>query len=497
MSTEKRVLQLSVKASSPAAPENGGVPPWPVLVVDDDPDVIAITRLNLRQFTFAGRSLKLVSAASGKEARALLEATPGGFALALIDVVMESDDAGLQLVRHIRETLRDRKIRLIIRTGQPGLAPERYVIDHFDIDDYKEKSELSAQKLYTTVRAALKSYRDLTTIDMARQGLETILDAAPRMYLHPLDSFEAFYSGVFTQILGLCHLGAHSSVRIANGFLALFNKDEVTIKAAVGEVHMVHDGPSVEENFQPTETLIPLRIRDETVGMLYLEHGQPLDPLAVHLLRIFTGQVCVALQSLRMQMELKEAHHSAIQMLSEAAEAKDTNTGEHIGRIVNLTRRLSLALGLSPELAEQYAHASQLHDIGKIGIPDQILNKPGPLDRDEFSRITTHAAIGGMIIKDEKNFGIAREIALYHHEKWDGSGYPEGLKGEAIPLPARIVSVVDVFDALTHCRPYKGPWSIEEAMAEIRRLSGTNFDPRVVAAFEQLYATEGFADLSQ
>ncbi|MBF0628383.1 MAG: DUF3369 domain-containing protein [Magnetococcales bacterium] len=497
MTSEKRTLQLKSKGqTTPLTVENPGQPPWPVLVVDDDADVITITRLNLRHFSFGGRSLSLVAASSAAQARQILQTSPG-FALALIDVVMEQDDAGLQLVRFIRETLCDHKIRLIIRTGQPGLAPERYVIDHFDIDDYKEKSDLSAQKLYTTVRSALKSYRDLTTIDMARQGLETILGAAPRMYLHPLDSFEEFYSGVFTQILGLCHLGAQSTVRIANGFLAMFHKNEITIKAGVGEARLEKTTPPVQESLSATETVIPLRIRNETIGMLYLEHGQPLDPLALHLLRIFTGQVCVALQSLRVQQELRQAHTTAVQMLSEAAEAKDANTGEHIQRIVLLTRRLSLAMGIDAETAERYAQASQLHDIGKIGIPDRILNKPGPLDQTEFAEITTHARIGGMIIKDEKNFGVARDIALYHHEKWDGSGYPEGLRGEEIPLPARIVSVVDVFDALVNCRPYKAAWSLTEAVNEIRRLAGRSFDPRVVEAFCRLHDEGMFAELIQ
>ncbi|NGZ05663.1 MAG: DUF3369 domain-containing protein [Magnetococcales bacterium] len=493
---EKRTLQLKPKSVSGTAEAGNGLPPWPVLVVDDDPDVITITRLNLRHFVFGGRALAIVAASSAEQARELLSQSPG-FALALIDVVMESDDAGLQLVEYIRHTLNDNRIRLVIRTGQPGMAPERYVIDRYDIDDYKEKSELSAQKLYTTVRSALKSYRDLTTIDMARQGLEAILGAAPRMYLHPLDSFEEFYSGVFTQILGLCHLGAQSSVRIANGFLALFQKDEIVIKAKVGEARLDKTRPPVQENLTPTETVIPLRIRDEVIGMLYLEHVQPLDPLAVHLLRIFTGQVCVALQSLRVQLELRQAHASAIQMLSEAAEAKDANTGEHIHRIVRLTRRLSLALGLDAETAESYAQASQLHDIGKIGVPDRILNKPGPLDAEEFVNMTAHARIGGMIIKDEKNFRIAREIAMYHHEKWDGTGYPERLRGEEIPLAARIVSVADVFDALVNCRPYKRPWSVDEAVTEIRRLSGSSFDPQVVAAFCRIHAEGGFSDLSQ
>ncbi|MBF0272824.1 MAG: DUF3369 domain-containing protein [Magnetococcales bacterium] len=495
MNAEKRILQLKGKTTT-VPTEGSGPPPWLVLVVDDDPDVIAITRLNLRNFSFGGRPLSLISASSAIQAQEILQTTPG-FALGLIDVVMEQDDAGLQLVRFIRETLGDQRIRLVIRTGQPGLAPERYVIDHFDIDDYKEKSELSAQKLYTTVRSALKSYRDLTTIDLARHGLETILGAAPQMYLHPLDSFEAFYSGVFTQILGLCHLGAHSSVRIANGFLAMFNKNELTIKAAVGHARLEKTTPPVQENISAEETLIPLRIRDEDIGMLYLEHGQALDPLAVHLLRIFTGQVCVALQSLRVQLELRAAHASAIQMLSEAAEAKDIHTGEHIQRIVTLTRQLSLAMGLSSEIAELYAEASQLHDIGKIGIPDRILNKPGPLDKVEFTEIAAHPTIGGMIIKDEKNFRLARQIAMYHHEKWDGNGYPEGLRGEAIPLAARIVSVVDVFDALVHCRPYKRSWSVADAVAEIRRLSGTSFDPTVVEAFGRLYEAGMFDHLAQ
>lgn len=464
--------------------------PWLVLVVDDDLDVVAITKLNLRNFTFAGRSLEIITATSGEEARRIL-LTTSGFALGLVDVVMETDDAGLRLVQFIREELGDKQIRLVIRTGQPGHAPERYVIDNFDIDDYKEKSELSAQKLYTTVRSSLKSYRDLITIDLARRGLETILQSAPQMYLHPLDSFEDFYSGVFTQILGLCHLGMGSKVTISNGFLATFNKDEIVIKAKVGQVDEVGRGfHQLQEKFTATQTILPLKVRDHDIGLLYLEHIQPLDTLTIHLLQIFTGQVTVALQSLQTQLELRQAHESAIQMLSEAAEAKDADTGEHIYRMVNLTRRLALAMGIDPQMAEIFASASQLHDIGKIGIPDHILNKPGPLDASEVESIRTHSRIGAMIIKDEKNFHIAREIAMYHHEKWDGSGYPEGLRGEAIPLSARIVSVVDVFDALINRRPYKEAWRIEDAVEEIRRLAGISFDPQVVVAFLRLFAND-------
>ncbi|MBF0296245.1 MAG: DUF3369 domain-containing protein [Magnetococcales bacterium] len=486
MEPVKKTLQLKSKLTRRPEEAVAGPPPWRVLVVDDEEDVVAITRLNLRTFTFGGRSLELVSANSGAEARRILQ-EQSGFALGLVDVVMETDDAGLQLVRYIREELGNRMIRLVIRTGQPGLAPERYVIDHFDIDDYKEKSELSAQKLYTTVRSALKSFRDLTTIDMARKGLETILAAAPQIYLHPLDSFEDFYSGVFTQILGLCHLGMGSRVTIANGYLALFSREEIVIKAKVGEVAQAKQVRVERERISATETILPLEDGGRPIGMLYLEHPQPLDPLAVDLLRIFTGQVCVALQGLQARMELRRAHQAAIRMLADAAEAKDAETGRHIQRMVVLTRLLALAMGLSVEAAEEVAEASQLHDVGKIGTPDAILNKPGILSGDERNIIQEHARLGGVIIKDE-NFQLAQQIALYHHEKWDGSGYPDGLRGEEIPLAARLVAVVDVFDALVHRRPYKKAWPMEEALGEIRRQSGLAFDPRVVERFLELVA---------
>ncbi|MBF0428267.1 MAG: response regulator [Magnetococcales bacterium] len=170
---EKRILQLKTKSMDLNRDTPTHLPPWLVLVVDDEPDVITITRLNLRNFSFSGRPLQIIEASSGREARQILSKTKD-IALCIIDVIMETDDAGLKLVQYIREELGDQQIRLVIRTGQPGIALERYVIDNFDIDDYKEKSELSIQKLYTTVRSSLKSYQDITTIDLARKELEAV-----------------------------------------------------------------------------------------------------------------------------------------------------------------------------------------------------------------------------------------------------------------------------------------------------------------------------------
>ena len=149
---------------------------------------------------------------------------------------------------------------------------------------------------------------------------------------------------------------------------------------------------------------------------------------------------------------------------------------------------LALAAGCSPAWAEDLLNAAPMHDVGKIGIPDAVLRKPGPLDALEWDTMRRHPEIGAEIIGEHPSgvLRLAREIALAHHEKWDGSGYPNGLAGEAIPLSARIVAVADVFDALTTRRPYKEPWPVQEALDHIESQSGKHFDPALVALFAPL-----------
>jgi putative two-component system response regulator len=146
---------------------------------------------------------------------------------------------------------------------------------------------------------------------------------------------------------------------------------------------------------------------------------------------------------------------------------------------------LALAAGVDPENAELLRHASALHDVGKVGIPDAILMKPGKLDADEWETMKTHTTIGGSILADSssKLVQLAHTIALTHHERWDGTGYPAGLRGEEIPLPGRICAVCDVFDALLSVRPYKKPWPIDDVIAELERSRGTHFDPQLVDPF--------------
>ncbi|MGL4938460.1 MAG: HD-GYP domain-containing protein [Shewanella sp.] len=186
--------------------------------------------------------------------------------------------------------------------------------------------------------------------------------------------------------------------------------------------------------------------------------------------------------------ELEETRFEIIRRLGRAAEYKDNETGLHVVRMSHYARILAIKLGLPTTFCDLIFNAAPMHDIGKIGTPDVVLKKPGKLDAQEWEIMQQHAAIGAEIIGEHSDplLQMARRIALTHHEKWDGSGYPNGLRGEDIPLEGRIIAIADVFDALTSQRPYKQAWTIEATMTLFDDQAGKHFDPQLVAVFKQI-----------
>ena len=184
---------------------------------------------------------------------------------------------------------------------------------------------------------------------------------------------------------------------------------------------------------------------------------------------------------------LKETQIDLIQRLGRAAEYKDNETGMHVQRMSRYSYVLAVAAGIDEQTANELLLAAQMHDLGKIAIPDNILLKPGRLDEGEFKQMKAHAQIGADILSNPQSqlVALARSIAITHHEKWDGSGYPKGLKEKEIPLEGRIAAIADVFDALTSERPYKKAWSVEDAVQLLQDESGKHFDPELVTLFVQ------------
>ena len=188
--------------------------------------------------------------------------------------------------------------------------------------------------------------------------------------------------------------------------------------------------------------------------------------------------------------ELEEYQLEAFQRLAVLAEFRDTDTGEHTVRVGDLASEIATELGETKVWVQQLRLAARLHDIGKVSVPDSILLKPGPLTPAEFEVMKTHTTIGASILAGSSSplIQLASTVALCHHERWDGSGYPAGLRGADIPLGGRVVTVADVFDALTSHRSYKHAWSPLEAIKFIRSATGTQFEPRVVDAFLRVMA---------
>lgn len=187
-------------------------------------------------------------------------------------------------------------------------------------------------------------------------------------------------------------------------------------------------------------------------------------------------------------IELRNTRLEIIQMLGRAAEYKDNQTGMHVIRMSHYAKLLGRAAGLSEDEAEMLLNAAPMHDIGKIGIPDQILLKPGSLNDEEKAVMRKHPEFGAAIIGQHNNelLKLAYTVALTHHEKWDGTGYPQKLAGENIPYVGRIVAIADVFDALTSARPYKAAWSDEDALAMMEKQSGRHFDPQLMKIFREI-----------
>lgn len=472
---------------------------WRVLIVDDDQDVHAVTRLALRNVTFKDRELELFSAYSGREAFDILASTPD-IALVLLDVVMETDDAGLVLARRIREELHNAIVRVVLRTGQPGQAPEQRVIVEYDINDYKAKTELTTQKLFTTVISALRAYESLNMLERSRVGLGKILAGATNLY--QIHSLREFASGVLNQVSAILDVGA-------DGVLCLMQAEGgstvagTTVVAATGSYAEL-----AEREYLPADHALAATIAkafaerksqyDHPANVLYIrtqEHRDvaisvtppwPLAQIQRDLLEVFCERIAAAFDNLYMFGQLRKAQEATVIALADLAGYRDGDVQEHARRVRQLSSSIAARMKergaypheLTPQLVDMIGLASILHDVGKVVTPDRM-----PHTEDEHARLGQKVLERAAGMVDGVSYlTYGAEIAGAHHEHFDGSGVPQGLRGTAIPLSARIVAVVDAYDSLTHGRPDSNVQTAAAALQSIRDRSGTQFDPEVVLA---------------
>lgn len=485
---------------------------WKVLVVDDEKEVHSVTELVLKNFEFENRPIKLVHAYSAKEAKAVLEKDKN-FSIGLIDVVMESDHAGLDLVQAIREELDQQKIRLVLRTGQPGQAPEETVISRYDINDYKEKTELTNTKLKTLMYSTLRAYRDLDIIDRSRRGLGEVIRSTGQ--IAETFNLNRFASAVLEQISHLLSLGNEALYCQLNPELEALAAEhyqppnEFTILAATQAIRNRIPGQRVNDQELPKEVLDLFeramkkkssvfdegryvgyyRTLSERENLLYVAPRHPLTPLDLHLLDIFSSSVGILHERLLHQDDVNRTKRELMYVLGEAVEQRGQIHGNHVRRVAHYAHIIALQMGLGDTMAELMKFAAPLHDIGKVAIPDLLLTKPGELSEDEWTLMKTHAGIGEEILSysNKPIIKLASKVAGQHHEHWDGQGYPRGLKGKDIHIAARIVGFADFFDGVSFDRCYGKAWPLDKIKSWTKEQSGKKFDPAVVEAVEAIW----------
>jgi len=464
-----------------------------ILVIDDEPH---IQRLCAEILQAKGYRVKTVTWARD----ALESAKTVQFDLLLTDLVMPEMD-GLQLIWQIRE--HQRELPSIVMTGQGTMARAieclKLGVQGFVMKPFSQVELVAAVEdalTKTRLRHENMRYRLLMPLfEVSRQLLSELNMGRLIEELTKIAVTETHSDGVrFVLREGPGHFPmkleggvAQISPPAVNEYITRWLKTE---KDLLMLTPVMPGGTLVRAELQEARLssvlCMPLVTKGTVVGglVLYKSDGRSsYTQVDIELLAILCGQAAIAIENIRLFEDLQRTHFEAMKALAQAIEAKDQYTRGHCDRTVEYAMAIAHKLSL-PELEQKaLRYAAFLHDVGKIGIHESILAKEGRLTEEEYRMMQSHPSLGADIIKGVEFLEPVVPLVYHHQERYDGKGYPSGLAGEAIPLGARIVAVLDTFDAMTSDRPYRKAMPLEKAIAELRRCAGTQFDPQVVEAF--------------
>lgn len=480
---------------------------WKVLIADDEPDVHVATKLVLRDFSFCNRGIEFLDAYDGNQTCELLRQNPDT-AVVFLDVVMETENSGLLTVRRIREEIGNQMVRIILRTGQPGHAPEEHVVLNYHINDYKSKSEMTAKKLFTSLVSALRSFQDLQTIESSRRGLVKVLDASSNMDFR---SRNLFVSGLLMQLGSLLDIGDNDLVLIRCGdaggqdiIMAACGGFDAFIGAPIKDILDAESIEHVTRVFSGGATHIDEKRSIYLVTMpnlsdvaVYIGGAKRISETELALIDIFCMKIVLAYDNFEFVEQSRLDQGAELALLAKlTARASYLPVSHAINRgrlsrdIASRMKEKDSARAIERHLPELLERAAMLADIGNHQIPSSILESSTDLSAEDMAQVRRHPQLGALMLQEVSTevrggrvFSLAGEVALSHHENFDGSGYPNRLKGDDIPLSGRIVAVADCYLAITSSRPWRAASSHEQALEMIRQDSGGKFDPRVIESF--------------
>lgn len=503
-----------------------------ILLVDDEPNI----REALREYLSSINNHHVVCAAGGPEALAIFK--PGAFDCAFLDLKMP-DMTGVELLTRLKA--QDKSLPVIIMTGFPSLdaaidtmrqGASDFLIKPFNLSEIKvtlervvreqrllkenlrladrlrhqERIEKLNRELQRRIREQHIIHQISESIDRMHTS-EDIYQGMSALAARYLDSEKTAVLLLDRSTNQLLVIAVHGFEEEAIGQSAATLGQGVLGKVAAEGQPMFGQGENETRlsNFLPVKGpffVVPINIREEIFGVLLVGEksgGLPYNGEDMFVARFLCQKAVLSIENIALYESMVANMHSTLGALVSAMEAKDPYTRQHSRRVTNFSVLTAQAMNLSIDQVESLRFAAYLHDIGKIGVKDHILLKDSRLSDQEYEQIKLHPVIGEAIIQAMDLTQNERSIIRHHHERWDGRGYPDQLSGEGIPLLARIVAVADAYDAMTSDRPYRKAKNRDDAVREITRCSGEQFDPKVVEAFLEMlvrYAPSEGGDMS-
>jgi response regulator RpfG family c-di-GMP phosphodiesterase len=471
--------------------------PWNLLVIDDEPNVVAVLQEMLE-----GENYNITSAYSVAEAMSIIKRQ--NINIVLTDYLL-GDGSGLEILQETKKLHPDSQI--ILMTGRPNIQSAVDVIRQGAYDYLVKPFGFEAAKL-TLNRASEKirleqeniRLKELMSFYEISEATGSIIELDPLLNLilnTIVKEYEANVACIFICNPELGDLELKAFVGIEEGSFGKMVMDrcrELSRKSVARATPMIFDDPETEYEWGDrtikSSMCQPLMAKGKTLGalvILRITNSHPFTQGQLAGLAILASKAATAVENNNLYENLKKTYIATVEALANAVEARDSYTRGHTERVYLLSCAIAEVLGWNKEELGDLKIGALLHDIGKIGVPDSILNKPGPLTPEEHEIMKRHPITGARMVDSIPFLKPALPYILYHHERHDGRGYPLGLKGDEIPLPGRLLAVVDTIDAITSDRPYRKGRPLSAAMDEIGLYSGTQFNPDVANACILVY----------
>lgn len=432
-----------------------------VLIVDDSKTIHYEIENTIKNITVENIPIEIYHSYSYSDFTKIYN--PGKYALVLTDLVMEEDNSGIKVINYIRNELSDEITRVALMTANPEKVPKDILIKDYQINAYIEKETMNEFSLKLTVLSLLRVYKDMIAFERAIKSIDHVIQNSNKMDLDEL-LMEAFFQIRSFLSLKMPNIEIHGKIYV--------DKNQIFPPKSVKYVNTTN---SLKYTFEE-------EISGKNVKLI-LESSKQLSNIDKDYVRALLSN----LKQSYFYSTLSSVENELVYRLANLIETRSEETGKHVERVSEISYILACEYGFAEKEAQLIKNASGLHDVGKVGIPDHILNKPAKLTDEEFSIMKEHTLIGFELLRNShlKVFELGAVISLQHHERWDGNGYPYGLTKEEITPEARIVQVADVFEALTHDRCYRPAWPVEKAIEYMHDMKGKQFDPNLIEIFDR------------